>query len=162
VSLELFQVIRSLRRGLAGTILVYKIASALSDRGAELDAVEDVAKYATTRLGTLGVGLDHCNVPGTKAGESHLSADQVELGMGIHNEPGTSKIAIPKVSELVGEMLGRILDTTDADRSLSISSTMEATRSSCSSTTSARSLSSSSVGSLMRVSAGGHNLGDSD
>lgn len=117
MSLELFQVIRSLRRGLAGTILVYKIASALSDRGAELDAVEDVAKYATTRLGTLGVGLDHCNVPGTKAGESHLSADQVELGMGIHNEPGTSKIAIPKVSKLVGEMLGRIVDTTDADRS---------------------------------------------
>lgn len=65
--------------GLAGTILVYKLASALSDRGADLDAVEDVAKFAISRLGTIGVGLDHCHVPGTKAGESHLSADQVEL-----------------------------------------------------------------------------------
>ena len=67
------------RRGLAGTILVYKLAAALSEQGADLDAVEDVAKYAVTRLGTLGVGLDHCHVPGTKAGVSHLSADQVEL-----------------------------------------------------------------------------------
>ena len=58
---------------------MYKLASALSDQGGDLDAVEDVAKYAVSRLGTIGVGLDHCHVPGTKAGESHLSADQVEL-----------------------------------------------------------------------------------
>jgi dihydroxyacetone kinase len=49
-------------RGLAGTILVYKIASALSDKGANLDKVEAVAKYACTRLGTLGIGLEHCHV----------------------------------------------------------------------------------------------------
>lgn len=104
-------------RGLAGTILVYKLASALSDTGADLDAVEDVAKYAISRLGTLGVGLDHCHVPGTKAGESHLGHDQVELGMGIHNEPGTSKLSLPTTKELVDELLGRIIDTTDKERS---------------------------------------------
>jgi dihydroxyacetone kinase len=49
-------------RGLAGTILVYKLAAALSEQGADLDKVEAVAKYATTRLGTLGIGLDHCHV----------------------------------------------------------------------------------------------------
>jgi dihydroxyacetone kinase len=49
-------------RGLAGTVLVYKLASALADQGGDLDAVEDVAKYAVTRLGTIGIGLDHCNV----------------------------------------------------------------------------------------------------
>ena len=75
--------------GLAGTILVYKLASALSDQGADLDAVEDVAKYAISRLGTLGVGLEHCHVPGTKAGESHLSADQVELVSDTRDTPVT-------------------------------------------------------------------------
>ena len=49
-------------RGLAGTILVYKAAAALSDKGTDLDAVENVAKYVMSRLGTLGVGLDHCHV----------------------------------------------------------------------------------------------------
>ena len=70
------------RRGLAGTILVYKIASALSDTGADLDAVEDIAKYAVSRLGTLGAGLEHCHVPGTKAGDSHLSSGEYELVRG--------------------------------------------------------------------------------
>jgi dihydroxyacetone kinase len=53
---------RLTHRGLAGTILVYKLAAALSEQGADLDKVEAVAKYATTRLGTLGIGLDHCHV----------------------------------------------------------------------------------------------------
>jgi len=113
--------------------LVYKLAAALSEQGADLDAVEDVAKYAISRLGTLGVGLDHCHVPGTKAGESHLAADQVELvnglfrpyrsekanqqGMGIHNEPGTHKLSLPKTADLVNEMLTRITDTNDKERS---------------------------------------------
>jgi hypothetical protein len=48
------------RRGLAGTVLVYKIASALADTGADIDAVHDIAEYAATRVGTIGAGLDHC------------------------------------------------------------------------------------------------------
>ncbi|WVN85868.1 dihydroxyacetone kinase [Cryptococcus depauperatus CBS 7841] len=105
------------RRGLAGTILVYKVAAALSEKGADLDAVEDVAKYVASRLGTLGVGLEHCHVPGTRAGESHLSATQIELGMGIHNEAGSSKLDLTTVSDLVSNMLSRIVDTTDKDKS---------------------------------------------
>ncbi|WVR05765.1 dihydroxyacetone kinase [Kwoniella sp. DSM 27419] len=105
------------RRGLAGTILVYKIASALSDSGADLDAVEDIGKYVNSRLGTLGVGLEHCHVPGTRAGESHLSENQIELGMGIHNEAGTQKLELGTVSSLVDTMLAKITDTTDKDRS---------------------------------------------
>lgn len=41
---------------------MYKLAAALAEQGADLDKVEAVAKYATTRLGTLGIGLDHCHV----------------------------------------------------------------------------------------------------
>ncbi|WVQ85069.1 dihydroxyacetone kinase [Cryptococcus sp. DSM 104549] len=105
------------RRGLAGTILVYKVAAALSDKGANLDAVEDIAKYVASRLGTLGVGLEHCHVPGTRAGESHLAANEIELGMGIHNEPGTSKLELSTVGNLVDEILQKITDITDKDRS---------------------------------------------
>ncbi|ODO07331.1 dihydroxyacetone kinase [Cryptococcus wingfieldii CBS 7118] len=105
------------RRGLAGTILVYKVASALSDKGESLDAVEDIAKYVASRLGSLGVGLEHCHVPGTRAGESHLSAKEIELGMGIHNEPGTSKLDLSTVANLVSHMLTQITDTKDKDRS---------------------------------------------
>ncbi|EIW68106.1 hypothetical protein TREMEDRAFT_32898, partial [Tremella mesenterica DSM 1558] len=105
------------RRGLAGTILVYKIAAALSSTGASLDSVESIAKYISTRLATLGVGLEHCHVPGTRSSEAHLGPEEVELGMGIHNEPGTSRISLPTVSKLIDTMLSKITDTTDPDRS---------------------------------------------
>lgn len=50
------------RRGLAGTVLVYKIAGALARRGGELDQVEGLAKLVAARVATLGVGLGHCHV----------------------------------------------------------------------------------------------------
>nr|WPS94671.1 triose/dihydroxyacetone kinase / FAD-AMP lyase [Naematelia aurantialba] len=104
------------RRGLAGTILVYKVASALSDKGKDLDEVEKVAKFVSERVGTIGIGLEHCHVPGTRASDSHLADNELELGMGIHNEPGTSKLPLTQISALVSDMLSRITDTTDKDR----------------------------------------------
>jgi len=52
-------------RGLAGTVLVYKIAGALASRGAGLDEVYDVAEWVSQRIGTIGVGLEHCHVSKT-------------------------------------------------------------------------------------------------
>jgi hypothetical protein len=113
-----YQVDRTdLYSGLAGTILVYKIASALSSSGASLDACESLALYINSRLGTIGIGLDHCHVPGTSAHDSHLGANQFELGMGIHNEAGTSKHELTTVAELVDQMLTKITDTQDEERS---------------------------------------------
>lgn len=102
--------------GLAGTILVYKIASALSTAGGSLDACESLALYINSRLGTIGIGLDHCHVPGTSAHDSHLGSNQFELGMGIHNEAGTSKHELTTVAELVDQMLTKIIDTEDEER----------------------------------------------
>lgn len=70
------------RRGLAGTVLVHKLAGALAATGADLDEVEHVAKLVANSCGTYGVGLEHCHVPGTDAGDSHLDSDEVEMGMG--------------------------------------------------------------------------------
>ncbi|KIY51925.1 dihydroxyacetone kinase [Fistulina hepatica ATCC 64428] len=106
------------RRGLAGTILVYKLAGALAQRGADLDAVYDVATWAAANVATIGVGLDHCHVPGTAAVESHLSANEAEIGMGIHNETGAMRVSpVPSLSELIPKLIDLLTSTTDKERS---------------------------------------------
>ncbi|KAK9895068.1 dihydroxyacetone kinase [Cystobasidium minutum MCA 4210] len=104
------------RRGLAGTVLVYKCASALADEGADIDAVYEMSEYVNTRVGTIGVGLEHCHIPGTAISEAHLKESEIELGMGIHNEAGIEKIKLPTSKELIKRMLGLITDTSDEDR----------------------------------------------
>ncbi|KAI0924738.1 hypothetical protein AcW2_005531 [Taiwanofungus camphoratus] len=106
------------RRGLAGTVLVYKIAGALARRGADLEEVYNVAQWIASRVGTIGVGLEHCHVPGTAAGESHLAPSEIEIGMGIHNEPGNRRLKpTPPLKELVPQLLELLTDTEDKERS---------------------------------------------
>lgn len=72
------------RRGLAGTVLVYKIAGHLATTGASLNEVEFIASLISNSIGTIGMGLDHCHVYGTATStESYLKDDEAELGMGI-------------------------------------------------------------------------------
>ncbi|KIM32820.1 hypothetical protein M408DRAFT_187072 [Serendipita vermifera MAFF 305830] len=105
------------RRGLAGTVLVYKIASSLARQGGSLDQVEGLAKCITDRVGTVGIGLGHCHVPGTKE-ESTLKADEYEIGMGIHNEPGHKRSSpIPKLDKIVEDMVDMLTNTNDPERS---------------------------------------------
>ncbi|GJE91162.1 dihydroxyacetone kinase [Phanerochaete sordida] len=105
------------RRGLAGTVLVYKIVGALARQGASLNEVYTTAEYLATRLATIGVGLEHCHVPGTAAGESHLGPTEIEIGMGIHNEPGARRLSpVPPLGELVPQLIENLTSTSDADR----------------------------------------------
>ncbi|KAI0343088.1 dihydroxyacetone kinase [Trametopsis cervina] len=105
-------------RGLAGTVLVYKIAGALARQGASLDEVYTTAEYIATRLATIGVGLEHCHVPGTASSESHLGAKEIEIGMGIHNEPGARRVSpVPPLNELIPSLVDNLTSTTDPDRS---------------------------------------------
>ncbi|KAH9840217.1 dihydroxyacetone kinase [Rhodofomes roseus] len=106
------------RRGLAGTCLVYKIAGALAKRGGSLDEVYAIAEYVAAHVGTIGVGLEHCHVPGTAAGDSHLAPSEIEIGMGIHNEPGNRRLApVPPLADLVPQLLDLLTSTTDPERS---------------------------------------------
>lgn len=105
-------------RGLAGTVLTYKIAGALAHRGASLNEVYTTAEYVASRLATIGVGLEHCHVPGTATSESHLAADEIEIGMGIHNEPGNRRLRpVPPLNELIPQLVENLTSTTDPDRS---------------------------------------------
>ena len=99
-------------------MLVYKIAGALAKRGGSLDEVDNIAEYVSTHLGTVGVGLEHCHVPGTAAAESHLKDNEIEIGMGIHNEPGNRRVSpIPSLDTLVPQLLDLLTNTSDPERS---------------------------------------------
>ncbi|KAJ7748250.1 dihydroxyacetone kinase [Mycena olivaceomarginata] len=105
------------RRGLAGVVLVYKIAGALAAEGATLDEVHSVAQWVASRIGTIGVGLEHCHVPGTAPPSSSLSPTEIEIGLGIHNEAGNKRLSpVPPLTELVPLLIDYIASTTDAER----------------------------------------------
>ncbi|KAB5575637.1 Dak1 domain-containing protein [Coniochaeta sp. 2T2.1] len=104
------------RRGIAGTVLVHKIAGALAAQGRSLKEVVKVADLAAKNLVSVGASLEHVHVPGRRADEAqYLAVGEVEIGMGIHNEPGSSKEKI-ELPELVSKMLGQMLDKSDKDR----------------------------------------------
>ncbi|KAF8202313.1 dihydroxyacetone kinase [Pholiota molesta] len=106
------------RRGLAGTVLVYKIAGALADRGGGLDEVYSISTWIAGRVATIGVSLGHTHVPGTASSTSDLVSSEIEIGMGIHNESGHNRLSpIPKLSELVPKLLDYLTSTSDPDRS---------------------------------------------
>lgn len=112
------------RRGLAGTILVHKIAGALAEKSGDddaiaLDVVGDMAQAVIDNTVTIGCSLDHCNVPGRKFEvPEYDDTNEMEIGMGIHNEPGVKKLSpIPKIPELIEkELLPLLLDPKDSDR----------------------------------------------
>lgn len=104
------------RRGIAGTVLVQKIAGALAATGASLQDVHKVAKLVADNTVSIGSSLSHVHVPGrAPGGEDELKENEIEVGMGIHNEPGSERTT----SELPGTvktMLKYMLDQTDKDR----------------------------------------------
>ncbi|KAG6008059.1 hypothetical protein E4U21_005072 [Claviceps maximensis] len=116
------------RRGIAGTVLVLKLAGALAARGRSLEEVARVARLASDNLISVGASLAHVHVPGRNVDDDDdddkddkdkdkktLPIDQVEIGMGIHNEPGSARATL-HLPQLVTTMLAQLLDSTDPDR----------------------------------------------
>ncbi|KAH6892303.1 Dak1 domain-containing protein [Thelonectria olida] len=104
------------RRGIAGTVLVHKISGALAALGKPLEQVADYARLTAANMVSVGASLEHVHVPGRKIDdEGVLDVGEVEVGMGIHNEPGSerSKLELP---DLVAKMLNQLLDPNDKDR----------------------------------------------
>lgn len=108
------------RRGLSGQAFVVKICGALAEAGTDLDEIERVGQLVADNLISLGASLGRVHVPGKAVAEAEeeeerLGHGMVEIGMGVHNEPGCeqTKTDLPG---LVKRMLGQMLDTRDADR----------------------------------------------
>jgi dihydroxyacetone kinase len=98
------------RRGLAGTVLIHKIAGAAAAAGADLATVVGEARDAIAALGSIGVALSSCTVPEAGSPGFVLPDDEIELGLGIHGEPGVKRLPMATANALVREMLGRIID----------------------------------------------------
>ncbi|TFD33297.1 dihydroxyacetone kinase subunit DhaK [Cryobacterium cryoconiti] len=98
------------RRGVAGTVLVEKIAGAAAERGDSLDAVAAVAEKVISQVRSMGVALTPCVVPHAGEGSFTLADDEIEIGIGIHGEPGRARIKLEPADAIVDRLLGPILE----------------------------------------------------
>lgn len=96
------------RRGLAGTVLVEKVAGALAEQGRPLDDVQAAAARVAATVGTANLALSACTVPGETMPSFELGADEAELGLGIHGEPGVQRIRRAPADKLVHILVARI------------------------------------------------------
>lgn len=88
------------RRGVAGLVFAYKIAGALAARGASLDEVADMAQSVCGDAATLGIAMSSCQLPGAPHPIFQIGEDEMELGMGIHGEPGVRRTKLMTSAEL--------------------------------------------------------------
>lgn len=100
---------RDKRRGVAGLVLVYKVAGARAAAGGSLAEVTAAAKKAADAVRSIGVALTPCVVPESGQATFEIADDEVEFGMGIHGEPGIWRGKLRTADELADEMLDRLL-----------------------------------------------------
>lgn len=97
------------RRGVAGTIFVHKIAGAAAEDGMDLCEVKRVATKVIKNTRTMGMSLGPCVVPAAGKASFELNEDEIEMGLGIHGEPGTHREKMSSADELSSYMLDKIL-----------------------------------------------------
>ncbi|MGU9545535.1 dihydroxyacetone kinase subunit DhaK [Bacillus cereus] len=97
------------RRGISGTIFVHKIAGAMAEKGASLKEVEDVANKVIANMRSMGMALTTCTIPGSDTVSYKISENEVEIGIGIHGEPGTHRISMIAANEMAELLLEHIL-----------------------------------------------------
>ncbi|WP_289033300.1 dihydroxyacetone kinase family protein [uncultured Arsenicicoccus sp.] len=96
-------------RGLAGTVLVHKIAGALAASGADLAEVSGRARSVASRLATMGVALRPGTMPGSGEATFEIDEDRIELGLGIHGESGVEQVGHRPADDLAAELADRVL-----------------------------------------------------
>ncbi|CAI5451964.1 unnamed protein product [Caenorhabditis angaria] len=95
------------RRGLAGAVLMIKIAGSMAEQGKSIDEIYNVSQNIGKRLGTLGVSLYPGAIPG-KAPETNLNEDEMEIGLGIHGEPGKIRSRYVHIKSIVSDILNTL------------------------------------------------------
>jgi len=97
------------RRGIAGTVLVHKVAGAMAASGASLAEIKRIAMEAAAAVGTMGVALTACIVPAVGRPSFDLPDNEMELGLGIHGEAGVSKVAMQSAEWITHHLLQEII-----------------------------------------------------
>lgn len=103
------------RRGVAGTILVHKAAGAKAAQGADLQTVADTAEKVIDNVGTMGMALTSCVTPEKGEPTFDLGDDEIELGIGIHGEPGTERTGTMSADEVTEHLTEQVLDDLELD-----------------------------------------------
>lgn len=101
------------RRGVAGTVFVHKIAGAKAETDASLEEVQAVAQKVIDNVRTMGMAIRPCTVPAAGQPGFELNDDEMEVGIGIHGEPGTHREPLKKADEIVDLLLEKILADLD-------------------------------------------------
>ena len=96
------------RRGIAGTVFVHKIAGAKAETGASLAEVKTVAEKVIANVRSMGMALAPCTVPAAGKPSFVLGEDEMEIGMGIHGEPGTHRETVKTADEIAAHLLDKI------------------------------------------------------
>ena len=98
------------RRGIAGMIFVFKIAGAIAETGVSLNEVFKVSNEANNNIRTLGVALSPCILPEAGKPTFEIKDDEIEIGIGIHGEPGIKREKLKPANDLVDDLYKRIID----------------------------------------------------
>ena len=101
------------RRGVAGTVFVHKIAGALAETGASLDEVQAVAQKVIDNVRTMGAATLPSTIPASGKPGFELAEDEMEVGIGIHGEPGTHREKMMTANEITDHLLEKILADID-------------------------------------------------
>ena len=97
------------RRGVAGTLIVEKIVGAAAERGDALVALKALGDSVNKATASMGVALTSCTVPAAGKPTFQIGADEMEMGVGIHGEPGRRRVKLGSADDIAGELVGSIL-----------------------------------------------------
>ena len=97
------------RRGIAGTVFVHKIAGACAEAGGDLQEVKRIAEKVIANVRSMGMAVDACTVPAVGKPSFELAENEIEIGIGIHGEPGVNREEISPVNGIVDKLLAKIL-----------------------------------------------------
>ena len=103
------------RRGVCGTILVHKVAGAKAAAGGDLEEVAGVAEKVIDNVGTMGTALTSCVTPEKGEPTFDLGEEEIELGIGIHGEPGTERVDHMPADEITDRLTEAVLEDLDLD-----------------------------------------------
>jgi dihydroxyacetone kinase-like protein len=98
------------RRGVGGTVLLEKIAGAAAARGDDLAAVTAIAQRVNAQVRTMGMALTPCTVPHSGEPSFTLADDEMEIGVGIHGEPGRERVKLAPADQIVATLLGSVVE----------------------------------------------------
>ncbi len=107
-------------RGIAGTALVHKIAGYAAEKGRSLSDVKAIAQEACDSIASIGVAMQTCNLPGSDEEEGRIKGGHVELGLGIHGEPGASTVDTQNSKEIITALVKPLRKKTGKEAKLAV------------------------------------------